>query len=85
MDELISTVLGIIIMQIGRLAVWLFSMGRWRGEPLFGDEGRIFGAAGALSFVRDGRRVITETGLLFAGIAFLVFAIVVATVIAFQT
>ncbi len=83
MDELIGSALGVITIQIGRLAVWIFSLGRWRGEPLFGDEGRIFGAAGALSFVRDGRRVITETGLLFAGIVFLVVAIAVATAIAF--
>lgn len=82
MDERIGSALGVITIQIGRLAVWLFSLGRWRAEPLFGDEGRIFGAAGALSFVRDGRRVITKTGLLFAGIVFLVVAIAVATAIA---
>ena len=69
------------MIQIGRLAVWLFSLGRWRGEPLFGDEGRIFGAAGALSFVRDGQRVITETGLLFAGIASLIVLALIAMTI----
>lgn len=84
-DELIGNALEIITMHIGRLAVWLFSLGRWRADPLFEDERRTFGAAGALSFVRDGRRVITKTGLLFAGIAFLVFTIAVAMVIAFGT
>lgn len=49
---------------------------------MFGDEGRIFGAAGALSFVRDGQRVITKTGLLFAGIAFLILLIFVSMTIA---
>lgn len=82
MDELIGTALGIITIQIGRLAVWSLSLGRWRGEPLFGDEGRIFGAAGALSFVRDGRRVITETGLLFAGIAFVIVLVLIGMTIA---
>jgi len=60
MDEIIGGVLGIIAIQTGRVLVWLVSFGKWRGEPLFGDEGRIYGAAGALSFVRDGRRVITD-------------------------
>lgn len=79
--ELIGAVLGVITIQIGRLAVWIFSLGKWRGEPLFGDEGRIFGAAGALSFVRDGQRVITETGLLFAGIASLIALALISMII----
>jgi len=69
MDEIVSGVLGFITMQVGRVAVWLVSLGRWRGEQLRGNEGRIYGQAGALSFVRDDRRVITDTGLLFFGIA----------------
>lgn len=80
--ELVGAVLQILLIQFGRLPIWIFSLGRWRGEPLFGDEGRIFGAAGALSFVRDGQRVITETGLLFAGIAFLILLIYVSMTIA---
>lgn len=82
MDELIKTALWVFTVQTGRAAVWLLSLGRWRGEPLFGDEGRIFGAAGALSFVRDGQRVITETGLLFAGIASLIALALIAMTIA---
>ncbi len=72
MDEIATGVLEFITMQVGRVAVWLVSFGRWRGEQLHGDEGRIYSPAGALSFVRDGRRVITDTGLLFFGIAFYV-------------
>jgi len=72
MDEIIAGVLGFIVRQTGRVAVWLVSFGQWRGEQLLGDEGRIHGAAGELSFVRDGRRVITDTGLLFFGITFYV-------------
>jgi hypothetical protein len=77
MDELLAGVLGILVMQTGRLVVWLITFGRWRGELLLEDEGRIYSAAGALSFVRDGQRVITETGLLFIGIAFYVVLVVV--------
>jgi len=80
MDEIIGGVLGIITIQTGRVVVWLVSFGKWRGEPLYGDEGRIYGAAGALSFVRDGRRVITETGLLFVGVVF--YVVFVALIIA---
>lgn len=72
LSEIIVAALGVITMQTGRAVVWLVSFGKWRGEPLFGEEARIYGAAGALSFVRDGRRVMTDTGLLFAGIAFYV-------------
>ncbi len=77
MDEIIAVVLGFIVRQTGRGAVWPVSFGRWRGEQLLGDEGRIHGAAGALSFVRDGRRVITDTGLLFVGISFYVVLLLV--------
>ncbi len=83
MDEIIGGVFGVITIQTGRVVVWLVSFGKWRGEPLFGDEGRIYGAAGALSFVRDGRRVITETGLLFVGVVFyVVFVALVITAVA---
>lgn len=82
MDEVIKTALWVITIQTGRLAIWLFSLSRWRGEALFGDEGRIFGAAGALSFIRDGRRVITRTGLLFAGIATFIAVAVLAMAVA---
>lgn len=80
MDEIIGGVLGSAAIQTGRAIVWLVSFGKWRGEPLLGNEGRTYGAAGALSFTRDGRRVITETGLLFIGVAFYVilFAIFIA-------
>jgi hypothetical protein len=81
MDALIGSVLGLLIMQVGRLAVWLFSLGRWRGEKPLEDEGLAFGAAGALSFVRNGQRVITETGLLFAGITVLIALVIVALIL----
>lgn len=73
MDQVLLAALDVLLVVTGRFAVRLFSLGRWRGETLMGDEGRIHGAAGALSFVRDGQRVITHTGQLFAGIAFYLF------------
>ncbi|MDO9114103.1 MAG: hypothetical protein Q7U63_09935 [Polaromonas sp.] len=79
MEELVGTALALVVIQTGRLLIWLISGGRWRGETLPGKEGTIYSAAGALSFVRDGRRVITENGLLIAGIAFYV-ALVLGTI-----
>lgn len=81
MDEIFGAVLGIIVIQTGRVVVRLVSLGKWRSEPLFGNEGRIYGAAGALSFVRDGKRVITDTGLLFIGAAFYVVLLALLIVV----
>lgn len=81
MDEIIGGVLGVIAVQTGRIVVWLVSFGKWRGEPLFGEEGRIYGTAGALSFVRDGRRAITDIGLMFVGVAF--YVILLAAIVIF--
>jgi hypothetical protein len=44
----------------------------WRGEQFGGTEGRIHYAAGALSFVLYGQRVVTRNGMMFLGIAFYV-------------
>lgn len=77
MDEVIVAGLRFVVIQTGRAFVWLISFGRWRGEALLGDEARIYGPAGALSFVRDGQRVITDIGLQFFGAAFYIALIVV--------
>jgi hypothetical protein len=82
MDEITGGVLGVIAIQTGRALVWLVSGGRWRGEPLFGDEGRIYGAAGALSLLRDGKRVITESGLSLIGGAFYLALLAAAIAVA---
>jgi len=84
MEEIIAGVLRVIAIQTGRVLVRLISVGKWRGEPLFGDEGQIYAAAGAFSFVRDGKRIITESGLSLVGgtfyLALLVAVIAVAAV-----
>jgi hypothetical protein len=77
MDEVIASVLGFIVKQTGRVVVWLISLGKWRGEQLTTDEASIYSAAGSFSFIRDGKRVITDTGLMFFGIAFYVLLVVV--------
>jgi len=69
MNELPASIFWVVVTQTGRIVVWAVSFGRWRGEPLLEEEGRIYGAAGALSFVRDGQRVITDTGSFLVGIA----------------
>lgn len=75
MDEIVSALLEIVVAQTGRAIIWLVSFGKWRGEKLLGNEGQIYGAAGALWFVRDGSRVVTTTGLLFVGGAFYVLLV----------
>jgi hypothetical protein len=61
-----------VLVQTGRAVVAVVTLGQWRGEHLARREGRIFGLAGALSFRRDGQRVITGTGLFFVGLLFYV-------------
>ena len=70
MDAALAFIVEYVIVLTGRAVVWLLSFGRWRGEEMTTDEALIYSAAGSLSFVRDGRRVITDTGLMFFGIAF---------------
>ena len=82
MAEIIASfvwlVVELLLVGTGKAVIWAFSFGRWRSESLREDESRVFAAAGALSFVRDGKRVITTTGMLFAGLAFYVLLIVLS-------
>ena len=84
MEPLTSVVsyllIDIVVVTAGRLALAVLTLGRWRGEALDGQEARIHSAAGALSFVRDGQRVLTRNGLALLGVAALLagFAAVVA-------
>lgn len=86
MDLLIAEVLAAffsrIFMTVGRIVVYMLTLGQWRGERVMKDEGRIHSAAGALSFVRDGQRVITCTGLSFVGFATCLFALVMLVLFA---
>lgn len=80
MAEFVASILWLIVEVVlvyaGKAAVWCVSVGCWRSESLGGEEGRIYAAAGGLSFVRDGQRVVTPTGQLFAGLAFCALLIV---------
>lgn len=68
MDEIIGGAAWLLLTQTGRLVLCVFSFGRWRGELLSGNEGRIFSAAGSLWFSRDGQVVLTHTGQMFLGL-----------------
>lgn len=68
LERIARLVVEVVLIQTGRAAVWSASLGRWRGENISEKEGRIYGPAGALSFLREGRRVVTANGMLFAGI-----------------
>ena len=74
MEELLAFVVWllveVILLKTGKAVVSLGTLGRWRGEKVSEKEGRIHGLAGALSFKRDGQRVITTNGLLVVGFLF---------------
>ena len=81
MDYLLFSAFDVLLTVTGKLLVSVLSLGRWRADPLMKEEGRIYGAAGGFSFVRDGRRVITHTGQLFIGLAF--YIVLAAAFVAF--
>lgn len=60
----------LVLLFTGKGVITALSLGRWRGEQISKKEGHTYSAAGSLSFVRDGQRVVTATGLLFAGLGF---------------
>lgn len=66
----LATLMQVALVFTGRALVKGVSLGRWRGEHLKGTEGRVYAMAGALSFKRNGQRVVTGLGLLLAGGAF---------------
>lgn len=72
--------LELILAFTGKFVVWALSFGRWRSESVRENESRVFAAAGALSFVREGQRVITVTGLVFAGLAFYILLVLLTLV-----
>ena len=77
MDAAVAFVIEFVFMLTGRFVVWLMSLSRWRGKEPTTDEARIYSAASSLLFVREGKRVVTETGLIFFGITFFILSAVV--------
>jgi hypothetical protein len=71
----------VLLIRTGRVVVAVASCGRWRGEDSTRGEGRVHGPAGALSFKREGQRVLTPMGLLLVGVAFYL-AMIASTVAA---
>jgi hypothetical protein len=64
------SVLEVLLVFTGAQVVRVVSLGRWRAERQGSKEARTFGAAGALWFRHQGERVVTTSGLLFAGLLF---------------
>lgn len=73
------SVVEVLLVVTGAMVVRVVSMGRWRTEDVRSKEARIFAPAGALSFRRDGQRVVTANGVYMAG--FLFYALFVALVV----
>ena len=76
MGELLASLLmgavEVVLVLTGKAVVAIATVGRWRGEHLTKSEAHVYGPAGALSFKREGRRVITATGMLLIGVLFYV-------------
>ena len=74
MGELFASLLlgavEVLLVLTGKVVVAVATIGRWRGEHLAKSEAHIYGPAGALSFKREGQRVITATGMLLIGVLF---------------
>ncbi|MEH3085236.1 MAG: hypothetical protein PGN26_01550 [Xylophilus ampelinus] len=62
-------ILDIVLILTAKGFVWLVTFGRWRGESLLTNEASVHSAAGSLSFVLNGKRVITSAGLTLIGMA----------------
>lgn len=71
---------GFVLLE--KLVVPLITFGRCRGERLTTDEYKIHSAAGALSFLVEGKRVISHIGLLFVGV-FTTIGIVILLLVLF--
>ena len=69
---LIQVVVYGLLLNTGKVLVFLISLGRWRSARVLSKEHRWFSTAGALSHRIDGQRVVTETGLIGLGITFYV-------------
>lgn len=83
MDGLLEIVFTWMLIVIGRLVLRIGTLGRWKCESIFSDEHRLRSAAGSLSYVHEGRRVVTSVGQSLAG--FIVCVALVAFVIAVLT
>ena len=70
LDFVAQLIFELVFIGTGKVLIMVLSLGQWRCESIFGKEGQIHGAAGALSFVRDGQRVITTTGMMMVGFLF---------------
>ena len=67
---MVWSALEVLLVFTGAQLVEWVSLGRWRAERQGSDEARTWGAAGALSFRHEGKRVVTTSGLLILGLLF---------------
>lgn len=67
MDEIVGMLIGVLVIQTGRLFLRMASFGRWKCDGMGSNAHRIHGAAGSLSYWHEGQRVITRSGQMLAG------------------
>ena len=70
LGALVELVFNVLLVGTGKVIIAVVSLGKWRGGSMFDTEESVHAAAGALSFVRDGQRVITTTGMGLLGFVF---------------
>lgn len=79
MDIVVEGLLNLLLIMIGRCVICVATLGSLKCAPLTSNDHSIHGAAGALWYARDGRRVVTPTGQTLAGFLFCI-ALVLALV-----
>ena len=71
----------LFFLLLGKLVVPIVSFGHWRGEHLSTDEYKVHSAAGALSFLVGGKRVVSHIRLLFVGVTTTIASIILLLVL----
>jgi hypothetical protein len=82
MDAALVFIVDILFAFLGRVFIRCVSFGHWQTEAWGGGDSSHLAPAGALSFVRNHRRVFTHTGQQFAGLAFVILLAVLGVVYA---
>ena len=76
MEELLGFAFAWLFAMTGRAVVRVLTVGRWQSEPFGSKDSSVYSAAGALTYLRNDRRIVTETGTMLVGFAFYFFAAV---------
>jgi hypothetical protein len=82
MDAVLTLFVDVVLALCGRVFLRAVSFGRWQTEAWSGSESATLAPAGALSYLRAGRRVFTHTGQQLAGLVFLIVLVLLGVLYA---